>query len=76
MKKPEPPANVTLDVLAGRVNRLNHRCKLMGRQIEILCDAMLHIIESNQNRALLEHLKILRVIEHRYVDETEACKHG
>jgi hypothetical protein len=53
------PDNVTLSVLVGKVGRLNRRCRLLERQVEILCDVMFSLITVERSRGLLEQVRFL-----------------
>jgi hypothetical protein len=65
------PDNVTLSVMVGKVQRLNRRCRLLERQVEILCDVMFSLITVERSRGLLEHARTLQTIGERYADEEE-----
>jgi hypothetical protein len=53
------PDNVRLSVMVGKVRRLNRRCRLLERQVEILCDVMLSLITVERSRGLLEQIRFL-----------------
>ena len=63
----KPPANVTFDVMVGKVRRLNRRVRLLERQVEILCNLM----QSVQYQGLLAQVKALQDVGERYADEDE-----
>lgn len=67
-----PPANVTLAVTVARVKRLNRRCRLLERQVEILCN----VIHSMQFQELLAQVKALQDVGERYAEDDEDERGG
>ena len=62
---------VTFDVMVGRVRRLNRRCRLLERQIEILYDVLYDLITVERSRGLMQHVKNLQTVGERYADHEE-----
>lgn len=64
-----PASDITFSKYVRRIDRLTHRCDLMSRQIEILCDALYSLVTVQETRTLLAHVRELRSIARRYGEE-------
>jgi hypothetical protein len=68
-------ANIEFNKMVTKVRRLNRRVRLLERQTEILFDALSSLVQVQETKTLLEHIKTLRDIARRYAED-EADENG
>ena len=62
---------VEFSVMVQRVRRLDRKCKLLSRQVELLCLILMDFISTERTRMAVEQIRNLQAIGRRHEHDAD-----